>query len=81
MKTIRIKTILFGTSTLNLNWFMSTVVQVKGKLAATFPIILKRDLIFIGSNLSHCRFTDSLTRNESETVIQMKPDFLGESFF
>ena len=39
------------------------------------------DLILIGSNLPHCGFTDKLTGNESETVIQMKLDFLGNDFF
>lgn len=39
------------------------------------------DLILIGSNLPHCGFTDGLTRNEKETVIQLKQDFLGETFF
>ncbi|MEO1012733.1 MAG: AraC family transcriptional regulator [Bacteroidota bacterium] len=39
------------------------------------------DLILIGSNLPHCGFTDALTLNESETVIQMKVDFLGNDFF
>ncbi|MBT8186254.1 MAG: AraC family transcriptional regulator [Croceitalea sp.] len=39
------------------------------------------DLILIGSNLPHCGFTDKLTGNKSETVIQMKMDFLGNSFF
>src|SRR5680860_575856 len=39
------------------------------------------DLIFIGSNLPHCGFTESLSNKESETVIQMKPDFLGSTFF
>jgi len=39
------------------------------------------DLILIGSNLPHCGFTDKLTGNESETVIQMKFDFLGNDFF
>ncbi len=39
------------------------------------------DLILIGSNLPHCGFTDGLTKNNKETVIQLKPDFLGESFF
>ncbi|MDY8135493.1 AraC family transcriptional regulator [Aquimarina sp. 2201CG5-10] len=38
-------------------------------------------LILIGSNLPHCGFTDSLTGNSSETIIQMLPDFLGHSFF
>ncbi len=39
------------------------------------------DLILIGSNLPHCAFTDSLTGHECETVLQLRPDFLGESFF
>ena len=38
-------------------------------------------LVLIGSNLPHMGFTDRLTINGSETIIQMKPDFLGESFF
>ncbi|MEO2051118.1 MAG: AraC family transcriptional regulator [Allomuricauda sp.] len=39
------------------------------------------DLILIGSNLPHCGFTDKLTGNKSETLIQMKADFLGSDFF
>lgn len=39
------------------------------------------DLIFIGANLPHFGFTDSLTGNKSEVVIQAKEDFLGEHFF
>ncbi|WP_297704876.1 AraC family transcriptional regulator [uncultured Eudoraea sp.] len=39
------------------------------------------DLILIGSNLPHCGFTDKFTGNKSEIVIQMKADFLGNSFF
>lgn len=38
------------------------------------------DLILIGSNLPHCGFTDDHTGNKNETVIQMKPDFLGDAF-
>lgn len=38
------------------------------------------DLILIGSNLPHCGFTDDSTGNKNETVIQMKPDFLGSDF-
>lgn len=38
------------------------------------------DLILIGSNLPHCGFTDDTTGNMTETVIQMKPDFLGDAF-
>lgn len=39
------------------------------------------DLIMIGSNLPHFGFTDRLTANLSEVVIQMREDFLGEDFF
>jgi AraC-like DNA-binding protein len=39
------------------------------------------DLLLIGSNLPHCGFTDEETGNKKETVIQMKPDFLGNAFF
>lgn len=39
------------------------------------------DLLLIGSNLPHCGFTDKLTGNISETIIQMKQDFLGNDFF
>ncbi|MFV8342883.1 AraC family transcriptional regulator [Flavobacterium sp. XS2P39] len=39
------------------------------------------DLLLIGSNLPHCGFTDEQTGNKNETVIQMKPDFLGDDFF
>ncbi|SMD13329.1 AraC family transcriptional regulator [Pedobacter nyackensis] len=38
------------------------------------------DLILIGSNLPHCGFTDTNTGNKNETVIQMKPNFLGSVF-
>lgn len=38
------------------------------------------DLILIGSNLPHCGFTDDTTGNKTETVIQMKADFLGDAF-
>lgn len=38
------------------------------------------DLILIGSHLPHCGFTDDNTGNKNETVIQMKPDFLGNDF-
>ena len=41
----------------------------------------KGDLILIGSNLPHCGFTDASTGNSSESVVQMKTDFLGSDFF
>ncbi|MGB3774856.1 MAG: AraC family transcriptional regulator [Leeuwenhoekiella sp.] len=39
------------------------------------------ELILIGSNLPHCGFTDSLSNYDQETVVQMLPDFLGDTFF
>lgn len=39
------------------------------------------DLLLIGSNLPHCGFADRATGNKRETLIQMKPDFLGTNFF
>ena len=38
-------------------------------------------LILLGSNLPHNGFTDRLTSNGSETLIQFKPEFLGSHFF
>jgi hypothetical protein len=38
-------------------------------------------LVLIGSNLPHLGFMDRLTTNGSETLIQFKPEFLGEDFF
>ncbi|EAQ99851.1 AraC family transcriptional regulator [Maribacter sp. HTCC2170] len=39
------------------------------------------DLILIGGNLPHCGFTNKFTGNKSEILVQMKSDFLGETFF
>ena len=39
------------------------------------------DLILIGSNLPHCGFTDKFTGNKNEILVQMKTDFLGQTFF
>ncbi len=38
-------------------------------------------LLLIGSNLPHNGFTDRLTTNGSETLIQFNPEFLGNNFF
>lgn len=38
------------------------------------------DLVFLGANLPHIGFTDRLTGNESEVVVQMRSDFLGKEF-
>ena len=39
------------------------------------------ELVLIGSNLPHQGFTDRISGNDSETVVQMLPNFLGEHFF
>ena len=39
------------------------------------------DLVMMGPYLPHYGFTNRLTGNRSETVIQMKEDFLGPEFF
>jgi AraC-like DNA-binding protein len=39
----------------------------------------KSQLILIGANLPHRGFTDRLTSKGRETVVQFKPDFLGDS--
>ena len=38
-------------------------------------------LLLIGSNLPHNGFTDRLTVNGTETIVQFRPDFLGKHFF
>ncbi len=37
-------------------------------------------LVLIGSNLPHMGYLDRLSTNGTETIIQMKPDFLGKEF-
>ncbi len=39
------------------------------------------ELVLIGSMLPHYGFTDRLTGNESETIIQLREDFMGPDFF
>lgn len=39
------------------------------------------DLILIGPNLPHTGFSDRLTGDKSEVVVQFKEDFLGKEFF
>ncbi len=38
------------------------------------------DLIFLGPNLPHYGFTEEVEEEHREIVLQMKPDFLGQSF-
>tara|TARA_R110002020_G_scaffold129819_3_gene290441 strand:+ start:5899 stop:6771 length:873 start_codon:yes stop_codon:yes gene_type:complete len=53
----------------------------KRQIGSHVSFYTQGDLILIGSNLPHCAFTDKLTGNKSETVVQMKQDFLGNDFF
>jgi len=39
------------------------------------------ELVLIGSMLPHHGFTDRLTGNDSETIVQLREDFLGPQFF
>ena len=52
----------------------------KRQIGSHISYYTEGDLILIGSNLPHCGFTNELTGNKSETVIQMKPNFLGNDF-
>lgn len=52
----------------------------KRQIGSHLSYYTEGDLILIGSNLPHCGFTDTTTGNKNETVIQMKPDFLGAGF-
>lgn len=38
-------------------------------------------LLLIGSNIPHKGFTDGITNNGKETIIQFKKEFLGDTFF
>lgn len=39
------------------------------------------DLIFLGPDLPHFGFTDEISEPHTQTVVQLKPDFLGEAFW
>ena len=52
----------------------------KRQIGSHLSYYTEGDLILIGSNLPHCGFTDDNTGNKNETVIQMKPTFLGADF-
>ena len=40
----------------------------------------KSQLLLLGANLPHYGFSDRLTVKGSETIVQFKPDFLGDTF-
>lgn len=73
----------------NLGWHFHPEIELvyvnggsgKRQIGSHVSYFRDGDLILIGSNLPHCGFTDKLTGNKSETVIQMKTDFLGTDFF
>jgi AraC-like DNA-binding protein len=53
----------------------------KRQIGSNLSYYTNGTLILVGSNLPHCGFTDELTGNRSETVVQMKRNFLGADFF
>jgi len=53
----------------------------KRQIGSHMSYYRKGALMIIGSNLPHCGFTDHMTGNKSETIVQMLPNFLGTSFF
>ncbi|MBL7472740.1 AraC family transcriptional regulator [Robertkochia sediminum] len=48
----------------------------KRQIGSHISYFTEGELILIGSNLPHCGFTDKLTGNESEIVIQFHPEFI-----
>ena len=53
----------------------------KRRIGSHISYYTEGDLILIGSNLPHCGFTDKFTGNKNEILVQMKTDFLGQTFF
>lgn len=53
----------------------------KRRIGSHISYFTDGDLILIGSNLPHCGFTDKFTGNKNEIVLQMRTDFLGDTFF
>ncbi len=53
----------------------------KRRIGSHISYYTEGDLILIGSNLPHCGFTDKFTGNKNEILVQMKIDFLGQTFF
>lgn len=56
--------------------------KAKGKrhIGSHLSYFNNSQLILIGASLPHSGFTDRFTTNGTETIIQFKEDFLGESF-
>lgn len=59
------------------------VNKAKGKrhIGSHLSYFNNSQLILIGASLPHTGFTDRFTTNGTETIIQFKEDFLGETFF
>ena len=55
--------------------------QGKRHIGSHLSYFNNSQLLLIGSSLPHNGFTNRLTVNGSETVVQFKPDFLGDHFF
>ena len=49
----------------------------KQHIGRHFSCFRNGTLLMIGSNLPHNGFTNRLTKNRAETILQLKPDFLG----
>ncbi len=55
--------------------------QGKRHIGSHLSYFNNSQLLLIGANVPHNGFTDRLTTNGSETLIQFKEEFLGEHFF
>lgn len=55
--------------------------QGKRHIGSHLSYFNNSQLLLIGANVPHNGFTDRLTTNGSETLIQFKEDFLGDHFF
>ncbi len=55
--------------------------QGKRHIGSHLSYFTNSQLLLIGANLPHNGFTDRLTINGSETLVQFRPEFLGEHFF
>lgn len=55
--------------------------QGKRHIGSHLSYFNNSQLLLIGANLPHNGFTDRLTINGSETLVQFRPEFLGDHFF
>lgn len=54
--------------------------QGKRHIGSHLSYFHNSQLLLIGANLPHHGFSDRLTTRGSETIVQFKPDFMGEGF-